>query len=56
MQQDERTKIAVQSLRKKLEDLSTCKGYSDPEVVSLSQELDELLNQFWRLYANKSMI
>ncbi|WP_082816710.1 aspartyl-phosphate phosphatase Spo0E family protein [Anaerosporomusa subterranea] len=45
--------IKIEEIRQKLHCVSSCHGYSDPEVVSLSQELDELLNQHRRVCSIK---
>lgn len=41
--------IAIESLRLKLEDLVAVKGaLSDPEVLAASQELDVVLNEYYK--------
>ncbi len=38
----------IEDLRRELVELGTLKGFHDPEVIRLSQRLDELINIFYR--------
>ena len=44
----------IEEMRKELNRLGDRKPLTDPEVVKLSQRLDELLNKYWKLQYNKS--
>lgn len=39
----------IEETRKDLNQLGMCKPLTDPEVVNLSQRLDLLLNEYYRL-------
>jgi hypothetical protein len=39
----------IEELRKELVDQGTAKGFQDPEVLSLSQKLDEFINAYYRM-------
>jgi Spo0E like sporulation regulatory protein. len=41
--------IKIERLRKRLNKFTLFRSLSDPEVVLLSQELDQLLNQYYIL-------
>lgn len=43
----------IEEMRKELNQLGDRKPLTDPEVVKLSQRLDELLNKYWKLQYNK---
>ncbi|MDD3269322.1 MAG: aspartyl-phosphate phosphatase Spo0E family protein [Syntrophomonadaceae bacterium] len=40
---------SIEELRKELNELGTIKGLHDPEVIRLSQKLDEIINTYYRL-------
>ena len=42
-------RISIEETRRELLDLGKCKPLTDPEVVKLSQRLDRLLNEYYRV-------
>ena len=47
----------IEKVRKQLKDLENNKGLTDKQVLSKSEELDELINEYYRLdlKINKSL-
>ncbi|MEN6327096.1 MAG: aspartyl-phosphate phosphatase Spo0E family protein [Syntrophomonas sp.] len=39
----------VENMRRELIEIGISHGFQDPQVISLSQQLDELINQYYRL-------
>jgi hypothetical protein len=46
----------IEILRHTMEDLSSLNGIKDPKVIALSQQLDNLLNEYYRLCHRYSML
>lgn len=46
----------IETLRHTMEDLSSANGIKDPKVIALSQQLDNLLNEYYRLCHRYSML
>lgn len=44
-----RLRIKIEKKRKRMQDLSNALGLTDPSVVKVSQQLDELLNNYRQL-------
>lgn len=39
----------IEELRSELIEKGTSQGFQDPQVIVISQQLDELINQYYRL-------
>lgn len=45
--------IKIENLRKKMNDLSKSKSLTDPKIIAISQQLDQLLNEYDKHFNKK---
>lgn len=53
MEQIDEMKILIEQMRRRLHDNVKNKCLTDPEIIKISQELNELLNKYERLLSEK---